>query len=87
MNPIDGNHVHPEQSKRPPKIEERVYLDDEQSDFLTAIQHAEGFKYRSEALRYCISREQARVRRRQIDRSYRQQQRQQAGARQPTGSP
>lgn len=64
MKTLDDSNAQPEQSKRPTQIEERVYQDDEQSDFLKDIQRAAGFQYRSEALRYCITQEQARMRRR-----------------------
>lgn len=73
-------------SKRPTKNEERVYLDDELTDFLSELQREKGSQFRSQALRYCIQRERMRDHRRPIEAAYRQRQRSKAGDRQPTGT-
>jgi len=77
----------PEQSKRPSKNEGRVYLEDAQNDFLAELQRRHGFQFKSDALRYCISKVQALDRDASAKRRFRQRRKSGSTDRQPTGTP
>ena len=86
MKNPETSTVEPLMSKRPSKNEQRVYLDEELDRFLEGLQQAKGFKYRSEALRYCISQERARARRRAAEQISRQLRNRSPMDRQSTGT-
>lgn len=56
-----GVPVTSQESKRPSKSEQRVYLDDHLVDFLDELRRARGFRFGSQALRYCILQEYLRT--------------------------
>lgn len=64
MGKPETSTVEPVVRKRPSKTEQRVYLDEELENFLDRLRRSKGFRYGSEALRYCILKELARARRR-----------------------
>lgn len=47
--------------ERPKRNEQRVYLTDEEADFLKALKEREGLTYAAEALRWCIRQQRRRI--------------------------